>query len=109
MKYNTLGNTGLFICLGTMTFGGTGAWANMGDVQQDDAQALVARAFEHRINFIDTADIYSSGESEEMIGRSLKNLGVRWEHVVIATKVCGPLGQGPNDAGNSVRNHAQCG
>jgi aryl-alcohol dehydrogenase-like predicted oxidoreductase len=104
MKYNTLGNTGLFVselCLGTMTFGGKGIWANMGNVQQDDAQALIARALEHGINFIDTADIYSSGTSEEMIGRSLKNLSVRREDVVIATKVCGPMGQGPNEAGNS--------
>lgn len=104
MKYNALGNTGLFVselCLGTMTFGGKGLWANMGNVQQDDAQALIARAFEHGINFIDTADIYSSGKSEEMIGRSLKNLGIRREDVVTATKVCGPMGQEPNDAGNS--------
>ncbi|MBX4863298.1 aldo/keto reductase [Rhizobium bangladeshense] len=92
MKYNTLGNTGLFVselCLGTMTFGGKGICANMGNVQQDDAQALIARALDHGINFIDTADIYSSGTSEER------------EDVVIATKVCGPMGQGPNDAGNS--------
>ncbi len=104
MRYNALGITGLFVselCLGTMTFGGKGLWANMGNVQQDNAQALIARAFEHGINFIDTADIYSSGESEEMIGRSLKNLGIRREDVVTATKVCGPMGQGPNDAGNS--------
>lgn len=73
----------------------------MGNVQQDDAQALIARALDHGINFIDTADIYSSGTSEEMIGKSLKNLGIRREDVVIATKVCGPMGQGPNDAGNS--------
>lgn len=104
MKYNTLGNTGLFVselCLGTMTFGGKGVWANMGNVQQDVAQALIARALEHGINFIDTADIYSGGTSEEMIGQSLRKLGVRREDVVIATKVCGPMGQGPNDAGNS--------
>ncbi|WJH38236.1 aldo/keto reductase (plasmid) [Aliirhizobium terrae] len=104
MKYNTLGNTGLFVselCLGTMTFGGKGIWANMGNVQQDDAQALIARALEHGINFIDTADIYSSGTSEKIVGQSLKNLGVRREDVVIATKVCGPMGQGPNEAGNS--------
>lgn len=104
MKYKTLGNTGLFVselCLGTMTFGGQGIWANMGNVQQDDAQALIARALDHGINFIDTADIYSNGASEEIIGQSLKNLGVRREDVVIATKVCGPVGPGPNDHGNS--------
>ncbi|MGK6316036.1 aldo/keto reductase [Neorhizobium sp. DT-125] len=104
MKYKPLGNTGLFVselCLGTMTFGGKGIWANMGNVQQEDAQALIARALEHGINFIDTADIYSEGVSEEMVGHSLKNLGVRREDVVIATKVCGPVGPGPNDHGNS--------
>jgi aryl-alcohol dehydrogenase-like predicted oxidoreductase len=104
MRYNTLGNTGLFVselCLGTMTFGGKGIWANMGNVQQEDAQTLIARAIEHGINFIDTADIYSAGASEEIVGRSLKNLGVRREDVVIATKACGPTGSGPNDAGNS--------
>lgn len=104
MKYKTLGNTGLFvseICLGTMTFGGKGHWANMGNLQQEEAQSLIARALEHGVNFIDTADIYSAGASEEMVGQSLKNLGVRREDIVIATKVCGPMGSGPNDAGNS--------
>lgn len=104
MKYKPLGNTGLFVselCLGTMTFGGKGVWANMGNVQQEDAQALIARAIEHGINFIDTADVYSGGVSEEMVGQSLKNLGVRRKDIVIATKVNGPVGPGPNDAGNS--------
>lgn len=104
MKYKTLGNTGLFVselCLGTMTFGGQGVWANMGNVQLDDAQALIARALEHGINFIDTADIYSNGGSEEIVGQALKNLGLRREDVVLATKVNGPMGTGPNDAGNS--------
>lgn len=104
MKYKTLGATGLFvseICLGTMTFGGKGHWANMGSVRLEDAQALIARALKHGVNFIDTADIYSAGASEEMVGQSLKALGVRRQDVVIATKVCGPMGQGPNDNGNS--------
>lgn len=104
MKYKTLGNTGLFVselCLGTMTFGGQGVWANMGNVQLDDAQALISRALAHGINFLDTADIYSAGASEEIVGQSLRNLGVRREDVVIATKVCGPMGSGPNDAGTS--------
>lgn len=104
MKYKTLGNTGLFVselCLGSMTFGGKGVWANMGNVQLEDAQAIIARALEHGVNFIDTADVYSDGASEEIVGRSLKNLGVRREDVVIATKVCAPVGPGPNDAGNS--------
>ncbi|WP_068874351.1 MULTISPECIES: aldo/keto reductase [unclassified Phenylobacterium] len=104
MKYNPLGHTGLFvseICLGAMTFGGQGHWANMGSVQQAEAQALIARALDHGVNFIDTADIYSAGLSEEIVGQSLKALGVRRDQVVVATKVCGPMGPGPNDAGNS--------
>jgi aryl-alcohol dehydrogenase-like predicted oxidoreductase len=104
MKYKTLGNTGLFVselCLGTMTFGGQGVWANMGNLQLDDAQPLISRALDHGINFIDTADIYSAGASEEIVGQSLRNLGIRREDIVIATKVCGPMGSGPNDAGNS--------
>ncbi|WP_144156282.1 aldo/keto reductase [Paraburkholderia sp. BCC1885] len=104
MKYNTLGNTGLFVselCLGTMTFGGQGIWANMGALSQVEAQGLIGRALEHGINFIDTADIYSTGAAEEMVGQSLKNLGVKREDVVIATKVYGPMGAGPNDNGNS--------
>lgn len=104
MKYKTLGNTGLFVselCLGTMTFGGKDMWAAMGNVQLDEAQELIARALDHGINFIDTADIYSSGKSEEIVGQSIRNLGIRREDVVIATKVNGPVGTGPNDAGNS--------
>lgn len=104
MKYKPLGSTGLFVselCLGTMTFGGKGHWANMGSLQQEEAQKLIARALEHGVNFIDTADIYSAGLSEQIVGQSLRNLGVRREDVVIATKVCGPMGAGPNDAGNS--------
>jgi aryl-alcohol dehydrogenase-like predicted oxidoreductase len=77
-----------------MTFGGQGVWSNMGNVQQDDAQALIARALDHGVNFIDTADIYSNGASEQIVGQSLKNLGVRREDVVIATKVFGPVDQG---------------
>ena len=104
MRYKTLGNTGLFVselCLGTMTFGGKGYWANVGNLQHGEAEALIARAFEHGINFIDTADVYSGGASEEMVGQSLKNLGIRREDVVIATKVFGAMGTGPNDSGNS--------
>ena len=104
MRYRPLGPTGLFVselCFGTMTFGGKGQFAFAGSVQQSDAEALVARAIEHGINFFDTADIYSEGGSEEILGQSLRSLNVRREDVVIATKVCGPVGPGPNDAGNS--------
>ena len=106
MRYNQLGQTGLFVselCLGTMTFGaaGEGLWGQIADVDQGAADAIVARALEAGINFIDTADVYSFGNSERILGQSLKNLGVRRQDVVIATKVYGQMGDKPNDRGAS--------
>ncbi|AWN15031.1 aldo/keto reductase [Salinisphaera sp. LB1] len=94
MRYNKLGNTGLFVselCLGTMTFGGQGElWSQIGDLQQSDAEKLVGQALDAGINFIDTADVYSEGQSEIITGQALKNLGVQRDEVVVATKVFGP-------------------
>jgi aryl-alcohol dehydrogenase-like predicted oxidoreductase len=107
MKYNKLGATGLFVselCFGTMTFGASGSFEFMGKVEQNDADALLARAFEAGVNFIDTADTYSEGASEKITGQALKNLGIRREEVVIATKVFGEMGPGPNSRGSS-RSH----
>ncbi len=105
MRYNQLGRTGLFVselCLGTMTFGGSGeVWSKMGALQQEAVDGLVRDALAAGINFIDTADVYSFGESETLLGRSLRNLGVRRSDVVIATKVYGAMGPGPNDRGAS--------
>ncbi len=104
MRYNRLGDTGLQVselCLGTMTFGGQGMWANMGQLGQTEAEALIRRAIDHGINFLDTADVYSSGASEKMVGQSLKNIGIRREEIVIATKVFGTMGTGPNERGAS--------
>ena len=104
MKYRQLGRTGLFvseICLGTMTIGGQGMWAAIGGLQQAEADALIGRALAAGVNFIDTADIYSEGRSEEVLGQSLQNLGVKRSDVVIATKVYGEMGKGPNDRGAS--------
>jgi aryl-alcohol dehydrogenase-like predicted oxidoreductase len=107
MKYNQLGRTGLFvseICLGTMTFGGNedaGFWKVVGELRQAEVDAIVGRALEAGVNFIDTADIYSFGESERLLGQSLKNLGVARKDVVIATKVYGEMGPRPNDRGAS--------
>lgn len=105
MRYNLLGRTGLYVselCLGTMTFGGVGErWSPIGQVQQDDADALVKTALDAGINFIDTANVYSEGMSEEIVGQSLKNLGVARGEVVVATKFLGPMGQGPNSRGGS--------
>jgi len=104
MRTNRLGNTGLFVselCLGTMTFGGEGLFKAVGQVQQDEADGIVKAAIDGGINFIDTANVYSLGWSEEITGQALKNLGIRREDVVIATKVLGPMGEGPNDRGAS--------
>ncbi|MET0273384.1 MAG: aldo/keto reductase [Phenylobacterium sp.] len=107
MKYNQLGRTGLYvseICLGTMTFGGSedaGIWKAIGALQQGEVDAIVGRALEAGVNFIDTADVYSFGESERLTGQALKNLGVKRKDVVIATKVYGEMGPGPNDRGAS--------
>ncbi|MGK8891311.1 aldo/keto reductase [Burkholderia gladioli] len=107
MRYNQLGNTGLFvseICLGTMTFGRSGQdgmWGNIAGMDQATADAVVERSLAAGVNFIDTADIYSFGESEEMLGQSLKNLSVPRKNVVLATKLYNPMSSGPNDRGTS--------
>ncbi len=105
MKYRPLGRTGQFvseICLGTMTFsGGAGYWRAIGTVEQKGATALVARALEAGVNFIDTADVYSEGQSEVMLGQALRDLQVKREDLIIATKVRGRTGPGPNAVGLS--------
>ena len=105
MRYRQLGRTGLYvseICLGTMTFGGQGGiWEAIGGLDQAAVDGLMARALESGINFFDTADVYSQGVSEQLLGQSLKNLGVKRSDVVIATKVFGDMGRGPNDRGAS--------
>ena len=107
MKYNQLGNTGLFvseICLGAMTFGGNpdaGFWKAIGQLGQAEVDALIGRALACGVNFIDTADVYSFGQSERLVGQALKNLGVPRKDVVLATKVFGDMGPGPNDRGAS--------
>ncbi len=105
MQYKTLGNTGLqvsTICLGTMTFGdGTGIYKSIGAVDQAGAHELVKASVDHGINFFDTADIYSEGQSESTLGQSLKNLRIARKDVVIATKVFMRVGSGRNDIGAS--------
>src|SRR5690242_9486047 len=104
MKYNQLGNTGLFvseICLGTMTFGGQGMFKVVGELDLKGATGLVSRALEAGVNFLDTADVYSAGNSETLTGQALKDIGVKRSDVVIATKCYGRTGTGPNDMGAS--------
>ncbi len=108
MRYNKLGRTGLFVselCLGTMTFGGTGeVWSKIGALQQREADDLVKTAVDRGINFIDTADVYSQGISEEITGQALHGLGIARGDVVVATKAFGETGPGPNARGSS-RSH----
>jgi len=85
-----------------MTFGGaTGMWAHVGKLQQEEVDAIVRAALDAGVNFIDTADVYSGGRSEELLGQSLRNLGVRRDSVVVASKVASGVGTGPNDRGAS--------
>jgi aryl-alcohol dehydrogenase-like predicted oxidoreductase len=98
MEYRTLGRTGVKVsplCLGAMMFGG---WGNP---DHDDGIRIIHRALDAGINFIDTADVYSRGESEEIVGKALA--GGRRDNVVLATKVHGTMGDDPNEFGNSRR------
>ena len=104
MRYRALGNTGLQvseICLGTMTFGGRGYWTAIGALDQALADRIVARALDAGVNFIDTADVYSEGLAEEITGKAMRNSGRLRTDLVLATKVFGPTGAGPNDRGAS--------
>ena len=105
MQYKTLGDTGLLVstlCFGTMTFhGGTGLFRAIGTVDQAGADQLVKASIDAGINFFDTADVYSEGESEKALGQSLKNLSIPRHEVIIATKVFGRTGTGRNDVGAS--------
>jgi len=97
VKYRTLGRTGVRVsplCLGAMMFG---QWGNP---DHDDSIKVINKALESGINFIDTADVYSGGESEEIVGKALKG---KRDDVVLATKVHGPMGEDPNMRGNSRR------
>ena len=97
MNYRNLGSTGVRVsplCLGAMMFGG---WGNP---DHDDSIRIIHSALDSGINFIDTADVYSAGESEEIVGKALAG---RRDSVVLATKVHGPMGSDPNEQGNSRR------
>jgi aryl-alcohol dehydrogenase-like predicted oxidoreductase len=108
MRLVPFGRTGLFVselCLGTMTFGGSeGMWGKIGTLQQQDAERLVGQALDAGINFIDTADVYAGGVSEQITGQALRNLKVPRDQVVVATKVFSETGPGANMRG-ATRGH----
>ncbi len=103
LRYNTLGRTGLYVselCLGTMTFAGVGGnWVHIGKLDQTQVDGVVRAALDAGINFFDTADVYSFGLSEQMLGQAFRNLGVARRDVVVATKVFGAMSDKPNDRG----------
>ncbi len=104
MKYNQLGKTGVLvseICLGTMTFGGKGFWKSIGEVPQDKANQIIKDSIDAGINFIDTANVYSEGLSEKMVGKGIKDLGLQRQSLLIATKVRGRVGPHANQVGLS--------
>src|SRR3712207_712346 len=101
MEYRQLGRSGLrvsVLTLGTMTFGGVGFFAKTGSTDVAGARRMIDQSVEAGVNLLDTANIYSSGVSEEIIGEAL---GDKRNHVLIATKARMRVGQGPNDGGAS--------
>lgn len=110
MKYNVLGNTGLKVsslCLGTMNYGGKGFFSYMGNLNQQDVDKQIQTATNAGVNFIDTANIYSEGLSESMIGQAIKKININRHDLVLATKVRGATGKGPNDLGLSKKHIIQ--
>ncbi len=104
MKYKPLGRSGLFvseICLGTMTFGGAGFWKVVGTLGEREVDRIVGAALDAGVNFLDTANVYSEGESETLLGKALARLARPRDTIVVATKVRGRMGPGVNQVGLS--------
>ena len=101
MEYRQLGNSGLkvsVLTMGTMTFGGKGNFAKVGNLQLDEVRKLIDIVAEAGVNLIDTANVYSGGDSEALIGEAMPK---RKPGMLIATKARFPMGEGPNDRGLS--------
>jgi aryl-alcohol dehydrogenase-like predicted oxidoreductase len=107
MRYNRLGNSGLIVselCLGAMTFGTKpGRFGTIGGLDQDASTALVKQAFDAGVNFIDTANVYTVGQSEEFVGGAIKALGLARSEVILATKATGGMGTGKMESGFSKK------
>ena len=107
MRYRPFGRTGLLVselCLGTMTFGGKGFWEVVGKLGAKEVEATIGGALDAGVNFIDTADVYSEGEAETLVGGAISALARPREQLIVATKVRGRTGPGPNQVGLS-RSH----
>ena len=108
MRYRLLGRTGLYVselCLGTMTFGNQGFWKVMGGLEQDAATALIKQAVELGVNFIDTANVYSQGDSEILTGQAIKTLGLPRDEIVVATKATGVMNESSVNGRGQSRYH----
>ena len=104
MRYRLLGHTGLYVselCLGTMTFGAQGFWQVMGGLLQTDVNTLVKESFNAGINFYDTANVYSLGQSEQLLGDAIRQVGLPRDEIIVATKSTGIVDQSPNGRGQS--------
>jgi aryl-alcohol dehydrogenase-like predicted oxidoreductase len=104
MRYRLLGKTGVYVSelsLGTMTFAGQGFWEVIGKLSASQAESFIGTALDAGVNMIDTADVYSQGESEKCVGAALASLGRPRDQILVATKVRGRTGSGPNEMGLS--------
>jgi aryl-alcohol dehydrogenase-like predicted oxidoreductase len=102
MRYRILGRTGLWVsevCLGTMTWGGKGFWEVIGQIGQEGVNDQLKQSLDAGVNFIDTANVYHEGLSEQLLGTAIHALGVPRHHLVLATKVRGRMGDTPNATG----------
>src|SRR3954451_11741298 len=107
MEYRQLGRSGLrvsTITLGTMGFGGGGKFASVGQLGVDDCRRQLDICLDAGVNLVDTADVYSDGKAEEIVGEAMSSPPPRRDRLLIATKVRFSMGDGPNDAGLS-RHH----
>src|SRR6476620_11097593 len=103
MEYARLGSTGMQVsrlCLGCMGFGDAERWVHKWVLNEEDSRPIIKHALDQGINFFDTANVYSLGVSEEILGHALQNLAHR-DEIVVATKVHGRMHEGPNGAGLS--------
>jgi len=108
MKYRLLGRTGLYVselCLGTMTFGSEGFWKVMGSLGQEAVTGMVKKAFDAGVNFIDTANVYSTGQSESLTGQAIRDLGLPRDELVIATKATGVMSESAVNCRGQSRYH----
>jgi aryl-alcohol dehydrogenase-like predicted oxidoreductase len=108
MKYRLLGSTGLYVsefCLGTMTYGSDGFWKIMGSLGQESVNEQVHYAFDQGVNFIDTANVYSFGQSEVLTGQAIKTLGLPRDELIIATKATGIMQENAINGRGQSRYH----